>query len=171
MNSTNKAEEFILQPNGMYKTRNSDVIGHALVYRRNRPDGECRIINEGDVVPNPKPIRYETWEGFIKAPDPRVTELRVPSAWSIFTGDNNNVCVVSDSEQWVQQRTRTATPWREASANRDMVIDQAFSDNAERPASGADNPMMSTTIMLVLAFVAVFATVSFGFLMLGSGGE
>ena len=154
-----KVKELILRPGGTYTVRNSNAIGRAVINHKNK---EARIINEGDVMVNPKPIRFESWQDFIDTPDPRVVEPKAVSPWSFATGDNASIYVASEEEQSAQSRLPLPPVYAEAQANRDMVLDHAFSDNAAAPASQQDNRAISTTMMLVLAFVSVVAVIIFG---------
>ena len=160
-----KVKELILRPNGTYTVRNSLDIGRALVNHKHK---EARIINEGDVTVNPKPIHFPTWQAFIDAPDPPVSEPKAVSPWSFITGDNPSICVVSEEEQWAQPRLLQTRAYGEAQANRAMVMDHAFSENAETPASQEDNRALSTTMMLVLAFVSVTAVLVFAAITLSA---
>src|SRR3990167_7701992 len=99
-----KTMEFILRPNGLYRTRNSEEKGRALVYKRGRAS-ECRVLREGDVTMNPLPITFPSMGAFLSTPDPSVLAPKPVSGWSFLTGDNPKICVASEEEQFLEERT------------------------------------------------------------------
>ena len=159
-----KVKEIVLSSNGTFRERNSTTVGRALIHRR---DKEGKIINEGDIDVNALPLRFDSWEAFIKADDPAVVNPKPVSAFSFITGDNASICISSEEEQWVQSRSPDPPLYVDVQANRDMVLDHAFSDNATSKASHDDNQAISTVFMLVLSFVSVVAVILFAAVLLG----